>query len=294
VIIPVTDSSYGKVARQASLLAMMVLCGLPGDPAHAGPRQRVCPPGGPDPSIETADPAGSAQAIACPTYWPPSQSADWDAYAGAVPAASIAILNLEVTTDYTDAFVRNLQAKGLVVIGYVETAYMAVDAGAAIDEVHGYYAAYPTIDGIFFDEVVSAWTAASENYYTALHDAVKGMRGKTLVVLNFGVPHDETFMGICDISLNWEATWSAYDAWSGLSASAWERNYPSDRFWHLVHHCPSDHLAEAIDKSRRRTTARGSISTPTSPAAGPGHRCSSTRTRRGTPATGSAARDATG
>lgn len=234
-----------------ALLAMIVLCGLPGDAAHGGPRSRVKPRDGPEPRTEAAVATGPAQAIACPTYWPPSQSADWDAYMAAAPAASIAILNLEVTTGYTDSFVRDLQAKGLVVIGYVETGYMAVPAGVAIDEVLRYYAAYPTIDGIFFDEAVPAWTAASEEYYTALHRSVKGMPGKTLVVLNFGAPHDEAFMRICDISLNWETTWSAYDAWSELSDSAWERSYPPDRFWHLVHHCPSDHLAEAVDKSRR-------------------------------------------
>src|SRR5262245_37530805 len=85
-----------------------------------------------------------SQAIACPTYWPPAEQ-DWESFKSAAPASSIAIVNWEVTTEYTDAFVRDLQSSGLIVIGYVETGYMATGVETAKGSVDDYYAAYPTL-----------------------------------------------------------------------------------------------------------------------------------------------------
>src|SRR5262249_58812734 len=68
-----------------------------------------------------------AQAIACPTYWPPTELLNWEPFKRAAPAASIAIVNWEVTKEYTDAFVRDLQSRGVIVLAYVRTNYMAAD-----------------------------------------------------------------------------------------------------------------------------------------------------------------------
>ncbi|MGH9867397.1 MAG: spherulation-specific family 4 protein [Candidatus Polarisedimenticolia bacterium] len=191
-----------------------------------------------------------AQAVACPTYWPPEESFNWDPFTNAAPASAIAIINWEVTTSYTDDFVRDLQSKGLIVIAYVSTDYMATGVAAVEGIVDDYYAAYPTLDGIFFDETINTWTSSSNSYYTQLHGHVKSKSGKRIVVFNFGTQHDEPFMDICDISLNKETTWSGYNSWSGLSGSAWEWGYPPNRFWHLVYGCPSSNMAAAVSKSK--------------------------------------------
>src|SRR5262245_22803120 len=191
-----------------------------------------------------------AQAIACPTYWPPAALLNWEAFKSVAPASSIAIINWEVTTDYTDAFVRDLQSSGLIVIAYVKTGYMATGVETAKGAVDDYYAAYPTLDGIFFDEATSSWTSGSSSYYTQLYDHVKSKSGKRIVVLNFGTRHDESFMNICDISVNYESTCSDYESWAGLTDSAWEWKYPPNRFWHLVYGCSSSDMAAAVHKSK--------------------------------------------
>lgn len=177
--------------------------------------------------------AGTPQRIAVPSYFYPG--ALWGRLIVAAPTVGLAIINPDSgpgavpNADYV-AQVAKARAAGITVLGYVYTGYGNRAQSAVLADIGRYYSWYG-VDGVFLDE--ASTDCARLPYYRALHADIKSRGGAAKVVLNPGTQTNECYMAAADILLTFENTYAVYN--SGYSAPAWVRNYPADRFWHLVY-----------------------------------------------------------
>lgn len=212
-------------------------------------------------AIDVPDVGDANQRIAWPAYVHPllsgSQGNYWDRALKFAPQVEILIANIDavggpgttVNSDYTTA-IEKAKASGVTVLGYVDTSYTARASATVTNEVSLWRSLYPTVDGIFFDQV--SVNPVDVPYYQTLYNFVKGAFPTTtrrLVVLNPGVFTDEAYMACCDVIMNFENTPANYRI---KFAPAWERKYPARRFWHVVHSIASlTEMREMIALSRR-------------------------------------------
>jgi hypothetical protein len=147
--------------------------------------------------------------------------------------------------------VRNSQAAGLDVLGYVYTGYAddSRSIAAVAADIDKYYAWY-AVDGIVFDE--ASTDCSRQPYYAVLNSYVKQKGGKAITVLNPGTWTEECYMTCADIIITFEDTYSAYIA--RYRAPRWARKYDPGRFWHLIHSTPTEedmlHVVR-LSKARR-------------------------------------------
>jgi hypothetical protein len=135
--------------------------------------------------------------------------------------------------------VRDVQAAGTRVLGYVATGYGArPQAEAAADAER--YAAWYGVDGIFFDEASS--DAAQLPYYRALAQGARADVGRT-VVLNPGTVPARGYFDVADVVVTFEGTYAGYASAVGKMPD-WLRALRPDRVAHLVYGATR---AQAID-----------------------------------------------
>jgi hypothetical protein len=138
---------------------------------------------------------------------------------------------------------------GIEVCGYLSTAYASRPLEDITSDIERWYALYP-IDGIFVDEVSS--TARDLEYYTKVSTlVVERDPDRHRVIFNPGAPAARGHMDLCNVLLNWESAWSAYDVGYPRNAE-WLTRYPPDSFWHIAYNCPD------IDSMRRAIALAGS------------------------------------
>ncbi|MGC1376073.1 MAG: spherulation-specific family 4 protein [Anaerolineales bacterium] len=194
--------------------------------------------------------AVTGQKLAIPSYFDPP-NALWTRLENGAPTVGLAIINpnsgpgANRDPNYA-AEVQRMRAKGIIVLGYVDTAYSARAAAAVKSDVNRYYVWYG-VSGIFFDEASNDCTKKS--YYQALYSYVKAKNATAKVVINPGTNTPECYITTADIIINFESAYSAYLAWK---PSGWEVKYPASRFWHLVYATPQASLANAITLSKNR------------------------------------------
>lgn len=131
--------------------------------------------------------------------------------------------------------ITNTQAAGISVIGYVHTSY-GTRITAAKADIDKYKSFYPTIKGIFIDEVPTA--ADKVAVYQDLYNYIQTKFPNAIVVMNPGTVPDERYMTIGNsILMIFEGTFSKYSSWV---SPAWAKNYPASRISHLVYGTVSD------------------------------------------------------
>jgi hypothetical protein len=175
--------------------------------------------------------------IAVPAYFSSSQS--WSMLANSFPTVGIAILdpqsgpgsapNPELLAD-----VQIAQSKGVLVIGYVATAYAA--GGISLTQAEawiGDYYSWYNVDGVFVDEVSSSCATTPLAYYTQLHQFVKSEPGAAYVVLNPGQATGECYASISDVIITFEGNYDAYVG--GYHAAPWTALYQASHFWNVVY-----------------------------------------------------------
>jgi hypothetical protein len=143
---------------------------------------------------------------------------------------------MDVDTRYATA-IRQTRERGIRVLGYVTTSYGSRalrQVASDVDRWHQWY----DIDGIFLDEVSTSSDQITD-CVTLFADTKRRMGSRHLVVLNPGTQTLEGFMHACDILLNSESTWRTYRE-GYVDSPTWVANYPSSRFWHVVHDCPTE------------------------------------------------------
>lgn len=204
--------------------------------------------GSPEPAATPAsavDEGCDCQRLIVPIY--PSNTGEWDqAVAAGMPAGSVLILNLGGTRAGDDPErskggpgsgpdpamqqrVREAQARGYYVIGYIRTGATGSNPGPRRDraytdreiaDLEGWY----DVDGIFYDEVYA--TAGYLDYYVDL--VAHGRQvSPGLHVLNFGGSPDERYAALGDVIGTFEGSVEDFKDWS---LSSWQRDYPPSRW----------------------------------------------------------------
>lgn len=210
-------------------------------PNEADPCAKLnCPP----PSV--LDAKGSNQKIAVPAYFDRHNDMIWnrlkDNQRGAV---GIAIINQDSghqrdgEDDQYTIISDGLKANNIDVYCYVSSDYGRNSLAQVKREIDNYYAWYNTnnsIKGIFVDETPGTQDQCSDGnslfftYYTELSQYIRGKGGK--VIFNPGNATGRCYMNLADIIVTYEGTYTNYCGWQ---PTGWECEYPSNRFFHLIH-----------------------------------------------------------
>jgi len=205
--------------------------------------------------------AGQRQQIAVPAYF-----TNWSTLLADSPPANVIVMNPNngPGSGYASQ-VSAAHAKGARVLGYIYTKY----ANTAPDPLHGntyartvaaveadidlYYSLYPTLDGIFLDEVTGGSDCAhATSYYKPIYDYIKGAHPNATVIINPGAAVDSCYLSVGDIVVTFEDTFASYQgAWSTVGRD-WETPANAGRIWHIVHTASSSQWSTALDLSRAR------------------------------------------
>jgi hypothetical protein len=135
-----------------------------------------------------------------------------------------------VDSNYTTG-IANLQSAGITVIGYVHTSYGARAIGDVEAEIDTWKSFYPSITGIFFDEMAYQ-TADFVSYYQSL-SSYAGTKGFTYTVGNPGAATRAEYVGTVNTILVYES--------AGVPSSlpSWYANYPRSNFGVIPYAVPS-------------------------------------------------------
>src|SRR2546426_1656282 len=131
--------------------------------------------------------------------------------------------------------VKNFQAAGIIVIGYVATGY-ASHGMSDLDTQISLYKSWYSANGIFFDEMSN--NAGNENYYSTLNTYVKSL-GMTMTMGNPGTSVPNSYIGTLDSlcifeqgglpTLSYLSSYSGHPksnfAYIGLSVSSLNTSY---------------------------------------------------------------------
>jgi hypothetical protein len=118
-------------------------------------------------------------------------------------------------------------------------------------DIDEYYRHYPTINGIFLDEVTSDCDSAA-TYYKPIADYIRNVHGGK-VILNPGGAVPTCYRDIADIVVTFEGTFDSYKNAFFPSGREWETNASSARIWHIVYATSSADLSAALSLSRSRS-----------------------------------------
>ncbi|MCE3556331.1 spherulation-specific family 4 protein [Pseudonocardia sp. RS11V-5] len=174
-----------------------------------------------------------------PAYFHPDrEAADWTALVAAARAGAVGIVVINPASGVgsgTDPAYRRARAAladipGLVVAGYVDTAYGARPAAEILAEACAYGERYG-VRGVFADQVPSGREHLPA--YAALAADLRAA-GLGPLLLNPGVRPDEGYLGIADVVVTFEGSWDTYRAQRPV-----ETGDHRARTWHLVHGTPT-------------------------------------------------------
>ena len=197
-------------------------------------------------SFPTA-PSGPCQQLGVPAYFLPGPR--WNAVSLASTVRYM-ILN-PASGPGTDphpgyaAAVREAQARGVSVLGYVDTDYgdrRTAVIEAEIDRYRRWYG----VDGVFLDQAAS--TPRELDHYAELARLVRSVPG-SVVAMNPGVYPDERYAELADVLVTFEGDFEAYRQ---VTLPSWVGKYPPRLFWHLVFSSSEAQLPQAFDLARSR------------------------------------------
>ena len=165
-----------------------------------------------------------------------------EAIAGA-PSVGIIILNPanwpgEGVNATSARLVREAQAKGISVLGYVYTQWANGNVSVQQAErwIDHYYSWYH-VDGIMLDEANNSCDAAPLHFYDTLYYYIKAEPGPTTVMLNPGEATGECYAAISDVLLTFENDYASYAV--GYVGSNWTERFPAGHFFHIVFDVPT-------------------------------------------------------
>jgi hypothetical protein len=137
--------------------------------------------------------------------------------------------------------VREVQAAGTHVLGYVATTYGARPLADVVADVDRYRTWYG-VDGIFFDEASSSETLLP--YYRALARHARGGVDR-IVALNPGTVPARGYFDVADIVVTFEGTYAGYAA-AVQAMPDWVRREPAQHVAHLVYGASRSEALSAV------------------------------------------------
>jgi hypothetical protein len=189
-----------------------------------------------------------------PAYFDPTASASaWaviNAAAAALPNRVVAIANpasgpgASAQASYSSA-IAALQSHQGRAIGYVHTSYGGRSLAGVKSDVNSWFSFYPTINGIFFDEVSNADNAATKSYYQTLYAYVKAKKSAGLLVVhNPGAATLESYLvyngsRVADVICTFESGVGALQ-WTQAS---WTQRYDRSNFLGLFYNVSDVNVA---------------------------------------------------
>jgi hypothetical protein len=194
-----------------------------------------------------------------PAYFHPDrEAADWAALSAAARAGTVGIVVINPASGAgtgTDPAYRRVcdalaEVPGVVVAGYVDTAYGTRPAGEIVAEARAYTARYG-VRGVFADQVPSGRDHLPA--YTALAAELRAA-GLGPLLLNPGVRPDEGYLEIADVVVTFEGSWETYRAQRPV-----ERGTSRARTWHLVHGAPVGMIEDTRSWMRRAGVDHGYV-----------------------------------
>src|SRR2546428_3896784 len=129
--------------------------------------------------------------------------------------------------------IKNLQAAGVVVLGYVWTGYGRVSLSKVESQVSSYKNWY-AVNGIFFDGM--AYVTGSEKYYSTLNSYVKSL-GMTYTMGNPGTTTLKSYIGTLDSIIIYES--SGTPSLSYLASATFYPSYSKSNFGFVSYSVPS-------------------------------------------------------
>ena len=225
------------------------------------------------------------QSIMMPAYSYPMQGGNnqyWNDMANVSSKMPFVVVNpssgpgTTVSSDYVKALAR-LDSLGVKYIGYVKHGRQTRNIAEVAAEIDRWYALYPNVKGIFFDEADNHSSGQKTCYLANLYNYVKVKHPGSIVIHNAGTRFlGESVMPYGDVFLNAETSAARYlsDSYYDLThptATNFEKN-PANAYkmWHVIHSVGSnEQQAQVVAKARERnagwvytTSDRG----PTTPA----------------------------
>ena len=189
--------------------------------------------------------------IAVPAYFHPATApSSWERLIGSQLGNGFAIINLadgpgSAPDNVVQDAARRLATAGTSVLGYVDSGYGRRGIEVLIREFADYRRWYG-VQGVFVDQALGE--PALLPHYRELVERLRSARADR-VVLNYGVPPDESFAEVGDVLVTFEGPMSAY-----LQASQprWTRRIGAHRQCHLVYGAPESATPALLLKASRR------------------------------------------
>lgn len=195
-------------------------------------------------------PQPATQRVAVPSYVYPGGV--WSQLEQGAPTVGLSIINprsgpgAAVDANYV-AQVKSTRAKGIKVMGYVDTSYSLRSLATVRADIDKHFAWYG-VDGIFLDQVTTSCVSRFTDYYADLYQYVQRKGGT--VVLNPGTNPGECYMTSSDVVVTFENLYDWYSAWQ---PAGWENKYAASRFWHLVYSADDrTQLTDVVGLSKSR------------------------------------------
>lgn len=141
---------------------------------------------------------------------------------------------------------------GQQVIGYVATKYSHRSIAKVEKEIDAYFSFYPTLDGIFLDNMAQTPTAKAscggcqmtvESYYSTLYNYVHDEGTSVMVVGNPGDPATTSWQlsaPVADVVVTFEGSSASYQTYA---PPLWVLEEPADKIANIVYAAASTALA---------------------------------------------------
>ena len=166
---------------------------------------------------------------------------------------------------------RKRRQRASLIIGYVDTAQgnTLIPLATVENEISEQFDWY-NVDGIFLDDART--TTANEAYYTTLKNYIKSYFSRALVVMNpSSKVTDANYGTIADVLVTFEGVYSDYQSTSKTNysrsiAASWYKNYPAQKFWHIIYNCTSiAKMQNAVALSQKFGAGYVYVTTDTTP-----------------------------
>src|ERR1022692_1174895 len=224
-------STSGQLLGRTRFLALLAVVALIA--AGAGPNAAARP----------------CQKAFIPAYFYPGPY--WTRAIESWPPPSIMILDITSSgagarpdPDY-QATVRQAEAAGITILGYVNTDYARRPAAAVRADIRHYKSWYHVSD-IFLDEVAS--DSGGLGYYRRLADYVHRDPG-SIVMLNPGTYPARQYISVGNVVMVFEGSYASY---ARLRVPGWVGRYPAGKFAQAIYAVPAARVSAVVGLPRRR------------------------------------------